>query len=293
MKLLFITRKIDRTDALAGFSYQWVKKIASLVEYLYVICLEQGDTAGLPENCRVLSLGKERGKNRWREFWRWQLLAGQIVPRVDGVWTHQNPEYAILIAPWTKLWRKKLVAWYAHGTVSWKVRLMERLVNVVATSSADGFRLPTKKLVILHQGIDTELFAIRPRNPSEVFTLLTVGRVTPSKRLDWVIDLLRDLQQSVQRPVRLRLVGDTSRRGDDQYLQQLRQKVQAEGLTASVEFQSAVPNVALPQVYAAANLLINCSQTGSLDKVVLEAMSCGTLILTTNTAYQERIPTRW
>jgi hypothetical protein len=34
----------------------------------------------------VLSLGKERGKNRWREFWLFQKYLVQLVPQVDGVW---------------------------------------------------------------------------------------------------------------------------------------------------------------------------------------------------------------
>ncbi|MFH0874142.1 MAG: glycosyltransferase family 4 protein [Candidatus Komeilibacteria bacterium] len=286
MKLLYITRKIDRQDALAGFSYQWVKKIARLVDQLDVICLERGDISDLPANCQVYSLGKECGKNRWREFWRFQLLAGKIVPHIDGVWTHQNPEYAILIAPWARLFQKKLISWYAHGAVSWKVRLMERLVNVVATSSAEGFRLASKKMLVLHQGIDTELFSFKPKTPGQLFTLVTVGRTTPSKNLEWLIDLVKDLHQLGYPQVRLRLVGQTSRPGDDQYLRGLEQKIKQEGLADFVEFIAAVPNIELPAVYSGADLFVNCSRTGSLDKVVLEAMACGTIVITTNTAYR-------
>ena len=59
-----ITRKIDRSDGLAGFTYNWVKKMSTHLDKLYVICLEKGDTSNLPENIRVHSLGKELGKGR-------------------------------------------------------------------------------------------------------------------------------------------------------------------------------------------------------------------------------------
>src|SRR3989344_3390126 len=99
MKLLIITRKIDRQNGPAGFIYHWISEFAKQCDELNVICLEQGDITGLPKNCHVYSLGKERGKNQWREFWRLQRLARLLVPQADGVFSHQNPEYGILIAP--------------------------------------------------------------------------------------------------------------------------------------------------------------------------------------------------
>lgn len=286
MRLLFITRKIDRTDALAGFSYQWAAKIAQQVDQLSVICLEQGDSAGLPENCRVYSLGKESGKNRWREFWLFQKYASQIVPQVDGIWSHQNPEYSILIAPWAKWHHKKLLSWYAHGKVNWKVRLMSWLTDGVMTSSAQGFRLPTKKTIILQQGIDTDLFAYKPKLSDSEFVIMSIGRITPSKRLEWSIDMVRDLTKAGFNRVKLLIIGEASRTGDDIYLDRLHQQIKDNNLESLVDIRSAVANKDLPQIYPQADLLLNCSQTGSLDKVVLEAMSCGTVVLTTNTAYK-------
>jgi glycosyltransferase involved in cell wall biosynthesis len=242
--------------------------------------------SGLPETVSVYSLGKERGKNRWREFWLFQKYLVQLVPQVDGVWAHQNPEYSILAAFWTHVFHKRLISWYAHGSVNWKVRLMTALTDVVATSSAQGFLLPTKKLKILQQGIDTELFAFRPKHQEGVITLMSVGRITPSKNLGWSIDVVHDLRQSGQ-PARLIIIGESARKGDTEYLATLQQQISRLQLQSDVEIRRAVPNAELPLSLSQADILINCSQTGSLDKVVLEAMATGTLVVTSNVAYRE------
>jgi glycosyltransferase involved in cell wall biosynthesis len=287
MKLLFIVRRVDKSDAVAGFAYQWINKIAGQVDRLFVICLERGDSDGLPTNVQVYSLGKEIGKNRWRELWRFAKYLSQLVPQVDGIWAHQNPEYTIIGALWARFYAKKIVSWYAHGSVNWKVRLMTALATRVATSSAEGFRLPTKKLVILHQGIDTELFSFNPKVATDTFIITTVGRLTPSKQLETMIDLMNDSDIKSIPGVQLRIIGDIARESDRLYRQTLVERIHALALTSHVQLLPAVPNRELATVYQQADLLINCSKTGSLDKVVLEAMACGTLVLTTNVAFKQ------
>ena len=114
MKLLMITRKVDKDDAQAGFTYGWVKKFGEKVDQLKVICLEKGNLEDLPENVEVFSLGKEKGKNRLKEFINFQRGALKFIRKVDGVFCHQNPEYTILIAPYAKIFRKKITTWYSH-----------------------------------------------------------------------------------------------------------------------------------------------------------------------------------
>ena len=108
MRILMITRKIDRYDPLAGFAYGWIKRIASEVDQLDVLCLEKGDLSGLPENIKIYSLGKEKGVSRLKRFVRFQLFALRLVPKCNGIFCHMNPEYTIAIAPYAKIFRKKI-----------------------------------------------------------------------------------------------------------------------------------------------------------------------------------------
>ena len=299
MKLLMITRKIDRKDALAGFSYDWIKKISRQVESLKIICLEKGDISDLAQNIEIHSLGKEKSYHshfirRLAFILRFQKLAWQITPQVDGVFCHMNPEYTILIWPWAKLFRKKIVSWYTHKAVTWKMQLMERLADVILTASIESFRLPSKKVKVVGHGIDTEKFkpsTINHQPSTIIFTILSVGRISPTKDYETLIkaaDILRD--QLGFKDFVVNIIGAPGLAEQQSYLESLQQMVRAMNLETKVKFLGPVPNKDIVPYYQKTSLFINLSDTGSLDKAVLEAMACGVLVLTSNEAFEKILP---
>jgi glycosyltransferase involved in cell wall biosynthesis len=61
--------------------------------------------------------------------------------------------------------------------------------------------------------------------------------------------------------------------------------VRAAGLDARVTLHGAVPYRDVPALYRRATALVSASRTGSVDKVVLEAMACERPVLTCNDAF--------
>jgi len=59
MKPLILTQKIDINDDVLGFFHNWIKEFAKHCESVVVVCLRKGEY-DLPENVKILSLGKER-----------------------------------------------------------------------------------------------------------------------------------------------------------------------------------------------------------------------------------------
>jgi len=286
MKLLFITRKIDKSDGLAGFTYNWVRHFAGNLDKLEVICQERGDTAGLPDNVTVHSLHKENGAGKWNQFWTFQKYCRQIIPKMDGVFSHQNPEYGILAAPWAKVFGKKLIAWYAHGSISSRLRILEKLAHKIVTSSEEGFRLHSSKKVVLHQGIDIEQFSYQPKSEHAELRLLTVGRISPTKNLDLMIELVLGLVNQLDQPIKLKIVGAPALPSDHEYLSKLKREIDSRDLKDNIEFVGSVANNQTPSLHHWADVFLNFSQTGSLDKAVFEAMSCGSLVITSNRAFR-------
>lgn len=286
MRLLMITRKVDKDDGLAGFTYNWIKKISQHVDKLYVMCLEKGNDSGLPENVSVYSLGKEKGKNRLKEFIRFHKLAGQLVKNVDGVFAHQNPEYGIMVAPWTKIYRKKLIAWYTHKQVSMRLKVLNFLAYRMITASPESFLLPSKKLVVLHHGIDTDMFGFEHRQEHNTFNILSVSRISATKKISEMIDVIAELKDKLNKKIIFKIVGVASLGKDKKYLDELKDKVNKFGLDENIEFLGSVANWQTPKLYQEADLFLNFSATGSLDKTVLEAMSCGCIPLVTNVAFE-------
>ncbi|MFA6428754.1 MAG: glycosyltransferase family 4 protein [Candidatus Buchananbacteria bacterium] len=291
MKLLMITRKVDKNDWLAGFTYNWVKKIGEKVDKLYVICLAKGDLTGLPENIEVYSIGKELGNNYWQKFWLWQKLAGQLVPQVDGIFCHMNPEYTIAIWPYARSFGKKIISWYTHSKVSWKTRLMEKLTSRVLTASALSFRLPSKKVKVVGHGIDTEIFKPleKPKITEGVFNILTVGRISPTKSYETMIEAVSILaQQGLE--ISLEIIGGIGLPQHQPYLDSLKQMVKNLNLSDRIIFLGTKTPLEVRDYLQQAEVFINLSGTGSLDKAVLEAMACGCLVLTSNEAFKEILP---
>jgi glycosyltransferase involved in cell wall biosynthesis len=308
MKILMITRKVDRFDPLAGFAYGWVKKISEALReqngQLIVMCLEKGDTTGL-EDIEIYSLGKEKGNSRWQRFLNFQRLAIKLVPKVNGIFCHMNPEYTIAIAPYAKIFGKKIVAWYTHGKVTSKMQWMEKLADAILTASAESFRLPSAKVMVTGHGIDTEFFhpplpgqetvtkfylAGRPEGNLAVFKILSVGRISPTKDYESLIkavDILVNDKKVIN--LHVNLIGGPGLPEHKVYLDNLKQMVTTMKLQSYVSFLGAISNIETVGHYQDADLFVNLSHTGSVDKAVLEAMACGALVLTSNEAFESML----
>ena len=60
-----------------------------------------------------------------------------------------------------------------------------------------------------------------------------------------------------------------------------------------VRFEGRAPHSRVVEFYQKSDLFLNPSQTGSLDKTVLESMASGCLVLTANPAYKGLLPERY
>lgn len=293
MKLLMVTRKIDRDDWLAGHSYEWARALSEELKKsggsLKVICLGKGNIEGL--EAEVYSLGKEWGVSRWRRYCRLFGLSWKLVRQGDGIFCHQNPEYAIVMAPAAFVFRKQIVSWYTHKSVTWKTRLMLAVSKSVLTASKESFRIPSAKVQSVGHGIDTEKFkAPENRTKGNKYQIITVGRISPVKDLETMLLAVKELvQQRKEEDIKLHIIGDTGLPEQESYLQSLKDLVSNSGLGEHVAFEPSVPHERVQEVYQGADLFLNMSQTGSLDKAVLEAMASQCPVITANEAFSDML----
>ena len=284
-----ITRKVDRNEHLAGFIYNWVKKIGEQVEKLKVISWQQGDSSGLPPNIKVYALKTK--ENKLIKIAKFKMLVWRNIKGVDGVFCHQMPIYTILAAPFAKLYGKKIVSWYMHRQVDLKMRLMEHLSDVILSASKESFRLPSKRLVFTGHGIDTDLFKpLEAISQNKIFGLISVGRISPTKDYESMIKAVDILVDQGIKDIKLTIIGEAGLAEQTTYFENLKQMVIKMNLQTNVEFLGPKPNMEIPAYLARSNVSINLSGTGSIDKAVLEAMACGCLVLTSNEAFKEILP---
>ena len=296
MKLLVLTQKVDMNDPVLGFFHGWLLEFAKHCEQVIVICLSKGEY-DLPKNVKILSLGKKDfplptfyfqlfqkikyALNFWKHIWRERN-------NYDAVFVHMNPEYVILGAlPW-KLFGKKIALWYTHKSVDLKLRLAEKFADVIFTASRESFRLKSNKVIVTGHGIDTLEFWPTKEKRKNGLKIITIGRISPTKDYETLIDAVQTVSRQIS-GVSLDIVGDVGTPEQRNYLLRLKKSVNEKGLDSIIKFVGPIPHNKIFSVLQQADLFINLSHTGSLDKAVLEAMSCGTPVLTSNEAFSGMI----
>lgn len=291
MRLLYITAFCDPNHPYTPHVFAWVREMAQYCEHIDLIALQ---AAGQPaDNVSVYSLGIDMGKTRVERWGRFVALLSRLAPQCDAILSQFSASFALGAWPFAWLLRKPNVLWYAHGAVPFQLKLAERVVDKIVTSSTGGCRLESAKIVVVGQGIDTNLFApiSAPRFQKRPFTAVSVGRLSPIKRFE---DLIAATESLVHRyhigPLRVRIVGAPPNHAGELYAlyaDTLRQQAETAGLTHVIEFTGTVSYADMPACYQNADVMVNLGETGSMDKVVLEAMSCGLVVLSANEAYAE------
>lgn len=284
MKLLVITRKVNRNDPRIGVVYDWIKKLSERLEELRVITWQKSDGSGLPGNVKLFDLGD---KSKFVKVIKFERLIWRNIRDVNGVFCHMNPEYTILAAPLAKLFGKKIVSWYVHKQVSWRLKIMNWLTDVILTASPESCRLKNRrKIKAVGHGIDAEHF-----KPSEIkrakgkFIVLTVGRISPIKNHKILIRAIEIIKDKVDE-LEVQIVGGPGLKSQEKYLKELKELVRNKGLGKEIKFLGPTPYAKILSFYQKCDLFVNLSKTGSLDKAVLEAMSCQKVVLTSNEAFK-------
>lgn len=289
MNLLIITQKVDKNDAVLGFFHRWLEEFAKHCEKLIVICLESGNYS-LPTNVKILSLGKEKKVSRWRYVYKFYQYIWQERKNYDSIFVHMNVEYIILGGILCKVLNKKIALWYMHKSVTWKLKLAEKFSDFILTGTKESFRLASKKVHILHHGIDKNIFSFSIVSENKVLELLSVSRISAIKQIDLMVDIVNYLKNQLKSEVLLNIIGVPITIKDKEYLKNLKIKVDNLGLNRQIIFLGPISNDQLPSFYKRADIFLNFSQTGSLDKAILEAASCGTLVMSSNDSAKNILP---
>jgi glycosyltransferase involved in cell wall biosynthesis len=287
MRILILTQKVDKSDPILGFFHRWIAEFAKHCESVTVVCLYKGEYS-LPTNVQVFSLGKEDGRSRAKYLKNFYTYIWRHRNDYDAVFVHMNQIYVILGGLFWRLWRKKVILWYAHGHVSPSLRLAEKIVNSILTSSRQSCRLKSSKVKPVGHGIDVNLFKPAPKELDKKgrFIVTTAGRIAPVKKLEVLIEAI-DIVRKTKKELEFNIYGSPQTSEEISYFKKLQSLINERGLGDVVIFRNSVSNLQMPRVLQNSDLFIQASQTGSLDKAVLEAVSVDIPAITANEAFKE------
>jgi glycosyltransferase involved in cell wall biosynthesis len=278
-RILLITQKIDLKDPVLGFFHRWTEEFAKNFESVTVICLEKGESK-LPENVKVLSLGKEERQSRIQYLihFYWYILYERN--NYDGIFVHMNQQYVILGSVIWKLLHKKIFMWRNHVLGGLQTKLAVRLCDRVFCTSAFSYTARYKKTELMPIGIDTDFFQKKPEISKIPRSILFLSRIAPIKKPDVLLKALAELKKRKVEFV-ASFYGDPLPK-DEKYYQNLLELVRTEGLSLDVVFKKGIPNTETVDIYNAHKIFVNLSPSGLYDKTMFEAMACESLILASN-----------
>jgi glycosyltransferase involved in cell wall biosynthesis len=269
MRLLVLTQKVDKNDPILGFFHRWLEEFGKRFESIIVICLEKGEYE-LPENVRVLSLGKESMPSRIRYIVYFYKYIWQERNNYDAVFVHMNEVYVLLGWKFWKLLHKKIFLWRNHAKGSWLTLLAVLVSNKVFCTSPHSFTARFKKTAIMPVGIDTDFFKPDPRVPREPGSILFLGRIAPVKKVSEFVDWFSKLDEKYQATI----AGESLLK-DRKYEESLKLKVKSLRLESRIKFIGAVTQAEALKLYQSHETYVNMTPAGSMDKTIVEAAACG------------------
>lgn len=144
-----------------------------------------------------------------------------------------------------------------------------------------SYGIAPEKIRVIYPGYDPDAYSANgSRHPGseEDAYLLYVGNLLPHKNLLSLLDALAILRR--RRRARLVIRGE----GQPAYARAVRERVETLGLGGVVSFQGYATQGALRDLYAGAACLVLPSLREGFGLPVLEAMACGTPVITSSTS---------
>ena len=176
----------------------------------------------------------------------------------------ENPrlaiEYKILKPIFRAIWKK------AVGLVACSEGLKDRALRFLPSASID----------VIPNGVEPDRFypAKADRAQTGVLNLLTVGRLSATKRVEMLIDAV-DILHKAGRPVRFAIVGGGA------MADEMKRAVSQRNLGDIVDVAGRVDAEKVPEVYRRNDIYISATMQEGMSNAMLEAIASGLPISTT------------
>ncbi|MCK4943297.1 MAG: glycosyltransferase family 4 protein [Candidatus Aminicenantes bacterium] len=289
MIVLWFSLRVDLKYSTQAFNQFWINEMAKKVKKIIVLTMYEGDYK-LEANVKVYSVGKEKGYSKLRRFFIFYKLLFKSLKehKVDVVFSHMMPLFVAMAGLVLKIKKIPVFLWYCHGSVTLKLRLALLFSKKVFTCSDQGLNIKTKKKKVIGHGIDLNNFTTSS-NIRKTNLIIYVGRISPVKNVHILIEVMNILvHKKKMKEIKLVLIGKPMRMKKDQdYFLKLKMEVKQKNLVDMVIFIGSKSQKELVQYYQRAKIMLHLSDTRSLDKVILEAMACGCIPVSSNDSFQQ------
>jgi len=225
-------------------------------------------------------------------YWLSGEVACLLRPHLAGGWAH--------IAHTLGLVKNRTLAAGARPEPALRIRVegeiaqqADLLIASTADEAADlvrGYGADSERVAVVPPGVDLSVFQPIDRGEARRKIgfgpgplLLFVGRLERLKGVDVAIRALALLRDRSHDDVRLLILGEDSKEGDESEMDRLKAVASDLGVRDRVDFLGSVAHHELPYFYSAADICVMPSYSESFGLVGLEAQACGRPVVGSDT----------
>ena len=240
---------------------------------------------------RILDFARSEGiayDLLFSNYWLSGEVACLLRPQLAAGWTH--------IAHTLGLVKNRTLAAGARPEPALRIRVEREIAHqadllVASTNDEAGdlvgaYGADPEHVVVVPPGVDPSMFqpidraeARRKIGYGSGRLLLFVGRLERLKGVEVAIRALALLRDRRHDDVRLLVLGEDSRDGDESEMVRLKTIATELGVRDHIDFLGSVAHHELPFFYSAANVCVMPSYSESFGLVGLEAQACGTPVV--------------
>jgi teichuronic acid biosynthesis glycosyltransferase TuaC len=136
------------------------------------------------------------------------------------------------------------------------------------------------RVQVLQIGMNEDQFRLAPEGERDRNRILFVGLPRPTKGVDVLLDAMA-IVASRHPAARLTVVGDAIFRGARQHMASLRERAARPDLAGRVDFTGLLPEAEVARLMARSAMLVLPSRVETFGAVLIEALACGTPVVTT------------
>lgn len=159
-------------------------------------------------------------------------------------------------------------------------RISSAAAGIAVSKAVDEYvkeRFALKKSVVVYNGVDVPSAKRTRSNKSVATTFSIVGRVFPAKGQLDAVKAFAELQNEVDMPLRLQIVGQSV---DKDYRGQIQRVIDSFGIEDKVEFFDHTDD--LEEIWASTDIGLMCSTNEAFGRVTAEYMANSILVIGAN-----------
>lgn len=270
-----------KVEVIRGLSNQFSKIIVLAPQ---IGSYDFSDSTASPTNIDVLRLEFD-GCGRLKKLIQIYKSVLEVLRtnQIDVVFFFMTEVFAAVVGPFLKMLGKRQVLWYAHAHRSYGLRIAFPFMDVVCSSTAGSIPIEHKKVELIGQMVDEDLFPFCCRNPDNRFRLVHIGRSDPSKNL---IEIIQSaiLASSEFSGLDLTLIGNPSGEEGQMYIKEINSKFADKINLGFLKLEPGIPRAKIGATLSCYGVFVHAFQ-GSLDKTLIEATLSGIPVASLNREY--------